>query len=120
MPKTLRGHWNAVVKCNVPPVWTEPVNWDYPESEFIILLCRSLQIVSGDKVFILKHKSLAEIIGHPEQFVNMQLEILELDGFIFRTFRGTKGRASEYRYIAKEIPDKFKSHRDIVSKLQKG
>jgi len=117
---SLLEHWNLLKEYKIPPVWVNTIKWDYPESELIVLLCRNLQMTAGNKVFVLKHKALASIMRCTQRFVSTQLEILELDGFIFRTFRGTKGRASEYRYIAKEIPDKFKSHRDIVSKLQKG
>ena len=117
---SLRDYWNLARNGGVPPIFANPVEWDYPENEFIVYLCRNLQVAAGDKSFVLKHKSLADAVGCSQKFVNTQLEILELDGFIFRTFRGTKGRASEYRYIAKEVPDKFKSHRDIVNNLKRG
>ena len=115
--ETLAEHWNAILpesyKTDLMDVW------DYPEHERIVLLCRRLQLVGGNKPFYIKHSCLARLVGCSLEFVSSQLRILAGLGFIYRVSAGHQGRCSTYYFIAEEKPDRFKVQREIVRKLIK-
>jgi len=114
---TLQEHWSAVLQDRYATDLTDV--WDYPEQERIVLLCRRLQLVGGDKPFYLKHDYLANLLNCSREFVSSQLRILAGLGFIYRVSSGHQGRCSTYYFIAEENPDRFKVQREIVRKLIK-
>jgi hypothetical protein len=77
----------------------------YPQAELrnLVSLCRQLQIVAGDGPFYLAGRTAARLIGveHPQGA--RWLKLLVFDKVLALVHRGTRNRASEYRYIAADV-----------------
>ena len=74
--------------------------YDCPRTHRLIKLCRELQRAAGEGVFFLSCRKAGELVGIDQTSAWKRLRMLETDGVLQATARGTKTKATRYMYTA--------------------
>ncbi len=76
------------------------MRYDTPELRNLVALCRELQRAAGQSPFFLDCRTAGRLIGTDRQRAHRWLTlVLIADGVLELTAKGSRGRASEYRYL---------------------
>ncbi len=82
------------------PLSDEALDYDAPETRRLVSICRELQRASGNGPFFLSCRTAGELLGLDYVTAWRRLIVLAEDGIIRCVERGTRGRATRYRYVA--------------------
>ena len=75
------------------------MQYEAPETRELICLCRELQHEQRDQPFYLACRKAGEVIGTDHVKASRLLEMLVVDGVLVVEKKGTKTKATRYRYI---------------------
>jgi hypothetical protein len=79
----------------------EANQYEEPTLRQLIGLSRELQRASGSAPFYLDCRTAGRLLGISHVQANKYLRVLALDNVLKLVTRGTRGRASEFRYLGK-------------------
>lgn len=83
------------------PVPQHLINMGYDNRSFLLLLvCRQLQIISGDNPFFLSARTAGEIVDYHFTGTSKMLAAMVTDGILQLVSKGTGLKASRYKYIS--------------------
>lgn len=75
--------------------------YESPEMKLLICVCRELQQLAGDRPFFVSCREAARVLGIPDHKAAWRLlRTLVTDGVLEVIERGTKTKATRYRYVA--------------------
>jgi hypothetical protein len=75
------------------------LKYDVIEVRRLIVLCRALQKVAGDKPFFLTCRTAGQLLGISHVLANKWLRLLVIEEVLSQVSVGTQGKASRYRYL---------------------
>ena len=79
--------------------------YESPDTHLLIKVCRELQRVSGEGAFFLSCRTAGRLLGMNHNKAWLRLGMLVADGVLQVRIRGTKKRATRYRYVGDSVKE---------------
>lgn len=99
-PKGSEPMVQVLERADAATLPTFAANYDCPKTHKLIKICRELQLTTGDGPFFLSCRTAGELLGIDHNTAWKRLLMLENDGILKATVRGSKKRATRYMYTA--------------------